>query len=255
MEEILPSSLPHPAAEDADAPEFKSRQDILLEEIKNASNFEGNWSKVFYQRLLHPITVERYVESRILRKRFNGTDDEFDTIKNQYLASISKVFNHTNYGIASSFKDEYGDGYMPQNKGVGKYHEPATVFSDAVTHKGELMSEHQKSIIEAHEQAHGVLDLMSDDQKRFLISLVDDYYISGYKTKTQAAQEILAKISQIKNYFGMVGDEIITEMHIDYAAQHYINDTNLNNSIGAFLKSIKPERKGDMIRFMNMAAC
>lgn len=65
------------------------------------------------------------------------------------------------------------------------------------------------------------------------------------------ANEILERMSQLKNYFGFKGDEIFTKEHLAYAKKHYIDDTGVNNSMGIFFRAITPEKEAKFIEAMN----
>lgn len=55
--------------------------------------------------------------------------------------------------------------------------------------------------------------------------------------------ELAARGSQLHDYFGHTGNEPITEEMLEYARQHYIQDTGLNNNMRDFLWTIKDNKK------------
>jgi hypothetical protein len=59
--------------------------------------------------------------------------------------------------------------------------------------------------------------------------------------------EIIERLGQLKNYFGMRGDEKFTQAHLDYARSHYVNDTGLDNSMTHFFDAIKND-----VEFLNL---
>jgi hypothetical protein len=70
-----------------------------------------------------------------------------------------------------------------------------------------------------------------------------DYLFSG--------GEIAERMSQLKNYFGMKGDEEFTLEQLHYSQEHYILDTNVDNKMTQFLKAITPETENEFIRLIN----
>lgn len=70
-----------------------------------------------------------------------------------------------------------------------------------------------------------------------------DYLFSG--------GEIAERMSQLKNYFGMKGDEEFTLEQLHYAQEHYIPDTGMDNRMTQFLKAITPETENKFIRLIN----
>lgn len=55
--------------------------------------------------------------------------------------------------------------------------------------------------------------------------------------------ELSARGSQLHDYFGHTGNEPITEDMLEYARQHYIKDTGLDNNMHDFLWTIKDNKK------------
>jgi hypothetical protein len=43
-------------------------------------------------------------------------------------------------------------------------------------------------------------------------------------------------MAQVKNYFGMQGGEQFTRAHLEYARQHYVEDTGLDNNMTLFFE-------------------
>ena len=51
--------------------------------------------------------------------------------------------------------------------------------------------------------------------------------------------ELVARGTQLKNYFGLKGGEPITEDMLKYAAKHYVKDTGIDNNMTQFFSGIK----------------
>jgi hypothetical protein len=65
--------------------------------------------------------------------------------------------------------------------------------------------------------------------------------------------EIVERMAQLKNYFGMSGDEEFTANHLEYARLNYVEDTGLDNGMKYFFKSIKSETQEEFLRLINNA--
>lgn len=61
--------------------------------------------------------------------------------------------------------------------------------------------------------------------------------------------EILERMSQLKNYFGMRKNEEFTKAHLDYAREHYAADRFDNMS--EFFQMITPEKEERFLELMN----
>lgn len=74
-----------------------------------------------------------------------------------------------------------------------------------------------------------------------------DEYLFDFKKPV----EILERMSQLKNYFGMKGDEKFTPQHLEYARTHYTQDVGLENHMQAFFQAITPETEFTFLNLMN----
>lgn len=63
--------------------------------------------------------------------------------------------------------------------------------------------------------------------------------------------EIIERMSQLKNYFGMKGDELFTKEHLEYARAHYLEDGILDNNMRAFFDAITPETEEAFLELIN----
>jgi hypothetical protein len=146
---------------------------------------------------------------------------------------------------------------------------------------GEKATGKQKSIIEAHEKGHGIRHydhLTNIFREAFDVSKVNftenDHEllkrnIEGYTDKPIdwdrdkpfevvkeeylneylfTGMEIAERMSQLKNYFGFRGSEQFTLEHLMYAKNHYIEDTNMDNSMRLFLKQSSRKQKKNFWR-------
>jgi hypothetical protein len=67
------------------------------------------------------------------------------------------------------------------------------------------------------------------------------------------ALEIAERMGQLKNYFGMSGEEYFTKEHLDYAKAHYIEDTGVDNLMGIMFNAITPEKEDKFLEIINSA--
>jgi hypothetical protein len=70
-------------------------------------------------------------------------------------------------------------------------------------------------------------------------------------TYNTSAVEISARMAQLKNYFGMRGHEEFTKAHLDYAREHYVEDTGMNNNMAEFFHIIHPETEAKFLELIN----
>jgi hypothetical protein len=144
---------------------------------------------------------------------------------------------------------------------------------------GKPYDEKQMSIIEAHEKGHNLRPYyrgefleghfkgaFAFDAAVFLKSDIEMYRkVLGEDEKNESDEkvtgilaeylfspmEVAERMSQLKNYFGMSGDETFTPEHLLYAREHYVVDTGMDNGMGAFFRAIKPETEEEFLRLIN----
>lgn len=64
-------------------------------------------------------------------------------------------------------------------------------------------------------------------------------------------EELVERMAQLKNYFGMRGDEVCTHAHIAYARAHYSDDLAFDNRMTPFFEAITPEREEAFLTLIN----
>lgn len=136
----------------------------------------------------------------------------------------------------------------------------------------------QLSIIEAHEKGHVVRDFphfgridpiaeyfakgfdssailyREEDYKQELPMLGDVTYEKAKEDLFMylfSSEELAERMSQLKNYFGMKGEELFTKEHLHYAKEHYVQDTGMNNRMNFFFQAITPGKEDDFIYIIN----
>jgi len=136
----------------------------------------------------------------------------------------------------------------------------------------------QMAIIEGHEKGH-VMRPYHGKQLRELFGTafdqsvveytMDDYFryhtkkeraLMGYEDAKKffyqylfSATELAERMSQLKSYFGMRGNEQFTKEHLEYAREHYVDDTGMGNIMTFFFKAITPEKEEAFLKLINSA--
>lgn len=136
----------------------------------------------------------------------------------------------------------------------------------------------QMSIIEAHEKGHRIREYFGDFFDSYITTGFDFSNISygedeasvfrkvlGPEDKDKPLEEVkqmfidyismpielVERMSQLKNYYGMSGNEVFTKEHLDYARAHYISDTDMDNGMTRFFQAITPHTEGNFLKLIN----
>lgn len=147
-------------------------------------------------------------------------------------------------------------------------------------HTGDILTIRQKSLVAAHEDGHRIrpLNYLSSkyfqgafDTSKVNISKEDmlrgkpkldktieqitpaefrDFCTEIIRYLTTPA-EIVERMSQLKNYFGMQGAELFTDDHLRYAKEHYVKDVGFDNLMTHFFQMITPQTEAKFLEFMN----
>lgn len=246
------------------------KEHLLNERVEAAANYPGDWTLLLQNRMLDPITKEKFISQRTeaLEEMKEGVPGMLDKPKTyrahyedqvrDYDATIAKVFSSTKIGNASLHDKQ------PNHLGVGNIGEEGAVFDDAVHEDGSPLTIRQKNSMEAHEKGHGLRDFTSPKDISELRGVIDTEVLQNVAQSSQAAsekrfpsnyltnpEEIAERMAQLKNYFGMRADEVFTKAHLEHARKHYITDTGLDNSMTSFLECISPRTENDFISVIN----
>lgn len=143
-----------------------------------------------------------------------------------------------------------------------------------------MLTTKQKSIIEAHEKGHVLRPFSGEyfrnhfapgfDPDQVNYSQVDyeidkreiGIFLPGIELSFEEAgeqmlkylfsgSEIAERMNQLKNYFGFKGHERFTREHLDYAWQHYVRDTGMDNRMSHFLSAITSETEVAFLKLIN----
>lgn len=261
-----------------------------VNEVNNISPTTENYTIVFHERLNNPeiqdqlvSTLKKHRETmgeylKIRKEDENGhlvlkneqelkdyTDE--DSIKKELIDKINTVFASTEI----NFK-ENGGSYGGEGK-VGS----VAIFSRN-SDNNEYHTAKQLSMIEAHEKGHGIrsfkapskeflneikscfdtTQVMNDlDTVRLWKVAAGETVLSDEEAAYQLVNyiftpvEVMERMSQLKNYFGMKGSEKFTKEHLKYVKEHYINDVGMVAQIKPFLDAITPETEDNFLKVIN----
>lgn len=143
---------------------------------------------------------------------------------------------------------------------------------------GSIPTLRQKNIVESHEKGHNIRPYFYDYlnqyfSKGFDISALNISSVEGEaliktfgrnrpETTVESAKkdlirylfsapEIAERMSQLKNYFGLKGEEEFTLEHLRYSKNHYIEDTGVDNDMTYFFRTITEGTQDEFIRLIN----
>ncbi len=232
--------------------------------IESDANYEGDWTLLLRERMLDPITKEKFISVRqqAMNEMKQGEPaflDKPETFAQHYQSqidnyegNIDKVFNSTNYDFASEFNKK------PSNLGTGRIGTEGAVFVDAES-GGELLTPRQKNIIESHEKGHGLRDFTSGFDYREFSGTIDADVLKEMESSSErrfanylsSANEIAERMAQLKNYFGFKASDTMTSEHLKYARENYVKDTGLDNLMTEFFSAISPEKEEKFLEVLN----
>lgn len=132
------------------------------------------------------------------------------------------------------------------------------------------------SMAEAHEKGHGIRRFVGEseftrklaegfdfasvpqgdlDEYKNLVRVITqgDKEVSNNEVLEYFEQpiEIIERMSQLKNYFGMKSHELFTSEHLNYAREHYLDDYQFPAQMRIFLSAITLKTEARFIELMN----
>lgn len=253
------------------------RESLLQEKIQASANYPGDWTILLQNRMLEPVTKDRFITQKTSAMEHLQTGEpDPDEVGNKYgkrYAShyqsqidnydkrVADIFNSTNIEFDSSRKYSLGHGNI---------NEPGTVYLNAESKKSGPLTIRQKNIIEAHEKGHGLRDYQSFSEKNEIQSVIDgealailtaersnegvtgdERFRPSYVT---AAEEIIERMAQFKNYFGMSATDRFTGKHLEHIRSYYVHDTGLDNGVHDLLRCVTPNTEPAFLSVINKYA-
>lgn len=132
------------------------------------------------------------------------------------------------------YKQQY-DFYMKA------FHDYPQGFAVAEHKKAYVPDTPNKNVVEPHEVDH-LVHYPSEPPQGIDVSIMPKDF-EDYMT-VHNGTEVSARGTQLKNYFGLTDDsQEFTEDMLRYAAQHYIEDTGVDNNMSEFFASITDYKK------------
>lgn len=245
--------------------------------VEQSANYQGNWTLLQMERNKHfRDSYLALLEERISELEKDSTQDVAPEVPEQNTLSgvnLKRVKKEDNLDLLkqrlASFDDWMNDvyaktGYVeaqevyksPTNLGVYSVdNEESFVFKDALVKNKEGNTEpaspRQKDMIDAHEKTHQVYGILPQKTKQKIVEPFLGHLVH-YRSKNQV-DEILARMAQLKNYFGFSAGEQFTREHFAYAKEHYIEDTQMDNTMKDFFEKIGNEEL--FVQNMNEIPC
>lgn len=247
----------------------KQLQSLSEKKIKVSSNYPGNWTNLLMERMLNPVTKQKFIKIReasmiSMNDGEPGPLDKPKTFSNYYQKQIDEydqnityVFSRTNINKAKKSDKE------PNHLGMGSYGESGVVFSDANYNNNDL-TPRQKDIINSHEKGHGLRDFYSPIEKMEISQVIDSKVIAEAEQRKKEnnpnarflnylarPEEIIERMSQLKNYYGFSAKDVFTLNHLEYAKINYVSDTGLDNQMSIFMNAVTPETIKSFLKVIN----
>jgi len=165
-----------------------------------------------------------------------------------YEEFVNKIHGSTGYQTAKK------SNKLPTTIGVGSYSSPGTVFTDATLKKtGKPLSNIGKDVVAAHEKNHGVFHgTLSEKMKNALLKPFKNgtKLFEGYGAKDWA-DEVFARMGQMKNALGFKGNEVFTKKHLDLLRKDYTKYF-IDNSMSKLFNKLTPGSKAEKEFIKNM---
>lgn len=255
-------------------PEIPKTPDKKLS-VEDQANYKGDWTLLLRERLLDPITKAKFIktkqeEIKWMQKSLTNENKETINIEinkildqiNDYDSMVEKVFSYTKIStpvedaeLHLSIDEMSGESSLGYSYGWG---DTGTIRSY------DTNDDRKKNIFESHEKVHGIvrvshIDNLEDmfDPEEMSMEL-DGAYEGNYERGVEYEQylknpnEIMASLSQLKNYFGMKAKDIFTKEHFKYAQKNYHGDIDESGDFTAtFLHLLKRENNTTFLEIMN----
>ena len=245
---------------------ISTRERMRQEMVEVSSNYPGDWTGLLYKRVTDPLTKEKFVATRTLametmRDGEVGMLDKPKHFKAHYQNQIDNYDQTVGAVFGSTKIGNQRPRALGSSTGIG---DPGIVYDGAHQKDGTLLTSRQKNIIEAHEKGHGLRDFESDIDANEIGSIIDPQVLNALTqikresgdqnftgTYTREPAEIIERMAQFKNYFGMDATEKFTKQHLDRIRKQYVIDTGLDNGVTDLLTYITPETEGAFLKVIN----
>jgi len=250
------------------------RDELLQEKVQDSANFPGDWTGLLQNRMLDPVTKERFITQKTaamasMQPGAPNLDDVGNKYGKRYASHYQSQIDNYDKRVADVFTSTTIeiDSSNKHNLGHGNIDAPGTVYLNAESRKSGPLTIRQKNIIEAHEKGHGLRDYQSLFEKSEIQSVIDGEVLAALTSERSSAEtngderfrpryvttpeEIIERMAQFKNYFGMSATDRFTKDHLNHIRAHYISDTELDNGVSDLLRCVTQKTESAFLSIIN----
>lgn len=234
--------------------------------LAETANYQGNWFNLQYARMQSPdfrakfgSFIDRHIGSLTPGQPTSSLDKaenfqaHYQAQLDNFDASLTHIYSQVQYGEATNV-----GGVSAADLGHGNIGQPGTLYADGVDKHQQPLTDRQKDIIVGHEAYHGMVDAKgsagSEVKSGFdwdaFNALIDSGNVAQ-PSYLREPDELLARMAQFKNYFGMRTNEQFTAEHLTYVRQHYVEDTGLDNGASLMLSIVTLNTEARFVELMN----
>jgi hypothetical protein len=202
----------------------------------------------------------------IVKEKVQYISKTREELEKEYEETLSKIESMTEIGFA----EKQSDLHVSDRMFIGA----------TVPWSGKPFTDKQMSIAEAHEKGHKIREyhtsffydrfsdsfdfsdvpfgkteiniyrktLSQEDEEETDAEVKEEFF-----DYLSSPTELVERMSQLKNYFGMSSDEIFTKAHFDYARAHYVLDTDMDNGMTQFFQGITEKTEEKFLELINTA--
>ncbi len=245
-------------------------------EIERSANYAGDKTALLLGRISNP-----NIHNQLSRLLLLDNNCDLYAEKTFSAEDVSRNISETLALVSKDTPITFSGEAPSANRGEGM-RENMDILWEAPKMFGQIYGVEQKSYTEAHEKGHTLRKIrslaaakhfgrgfnfeslpVSQDRISKLVeyyksldpesadSITEETAVAGLVEYLSDPVEIIERMSQLKNYFGMTGDEVFTREHLLYVREHYINDTKLDNFMHEFFLSITPETEDTFLALIN----
>lgn len=256
--------------------------EITIEALERTANFEGNQTELMLQRLSSAKVFDQIVDAWEARlqvdwkhgdsRGMQEMEGESTLQKNMRMFYLPK--NRQEIEVELQRRIDEALLFTPVRFERDTNADTESIPTEFVLPDGNRANTLQMSIAEAHEKGHLIrtyqgmyyemtfhsgfhfsTEALEADverrNKKKLSPAKRNIEISETYRYISEPMELCERMAQVKNYFGMKGGEVFTKAHLDYAREHYVVDTGMDNNMTLFFECITPETEEDFLKLMN----
>lgn len=234
--------------------QWELKRELGLDPFETNAPIERNekvhWTEVLSKRTSSASYRGKYLalsKKAIERLEKDGDPDKPKTTKNYYYDKIRSL-NEDKDRILSKTASGPAINFFKQPSSLGVFNEEDAPEGAVFSNSG--LTDSQKMIIESHEKGHAMRTFpqMTEIREAF------DYDKHSPEKRTKYLMypdELVERMSQLKNYFGLADEDLFARKHLAYAKENYINDTKLDNSMTDFFNMITSEKENNFLEIIN----